>query len=150
MLGKERLYILLNQIVKELLHEDNGGQCGTKVSLAQMPFMAGLIERFISEEQPVDYSAYKTAIGETAENAYGKLTLNEVLVEADRLLFSSTFEPAKGVHFDYRTHLPPHVLVNGEDLQLLGGSQSVKVNAGGQEASSLMNRRITVLCMSEV
>jgi hypothetical protein len=99
-----------------------------KVSLAEMPFMAGLIERFINVEKPLDYSAYKTAIGETAENAYGKLTLNEVLVDADNLLISSTFEPAKGVSFDYQTYLSPHVLVNGEDLQKSGGAQSIKVN----------------------
>ncbi|WP_019640305.1 DUF4179 domain-containing protein [Paenibacillus fonticola] len=101
-----------------------------KVSLAQMPFVSGLLERFINAEKPVDYSTYKTAIGETAENAYGKLTLNEVLVDADRLLISSTFEPAKGVKFNYQTQLPPHVLVNGEDLQETRGSQSVKVSDG--------------------
>jgi hypothetical protein len=99
-----------------------------KVSLAEMPFVAGLIERFISVEKTLDYTAYKTAIGETAENAYGKLTLNEVLVDADRLLISSTFEPAKGVPFDYQTYLQPHVLVNGEDLQKIRGAQSIKVN----------------------
>ena len=93
-----------------------------------MPFMAGLIEQFYNGDNPVDYSAYKTAIGETAENAYGKLTLNEVLVDADSLLISSTFEPAKGVRFDYKTFLSPHVLVNGEDLQKSGGAQSIKVN----------------------
>ncbi|MGM0881709.1 MAG: DUF4179 domain-containing protein [Bacillota bacterium] len=98
------------------------------VSFAKMPLMAGLIERFYNGENPVDYSAYKTSIGETAENAYGKLTLNEVLVDADSLLISSTFEPAKGVHFDYQTFLSPHVLVNGEDLQKSGGAQSIKVD----------------------
>lgn len=98
-----------------------------KVTLANIPFVAGIIEIFINSETPLDYSAYKTAIGETAENKYGKLTLNEVLVDADNLLISSTFEPAKGVSFDYQTFLSPHVLVNGEDLQISGGAQSVKV-----------------------
>ncbi|WP_410513096.1 DUF4179 domain-containing protein [Paenibacillus sp. BR2-3] len=98
-----------------------------KVSLAEMPFVAGLIERFINGEKPLDYSVYKTAIGETAENAYGKLTLNEVLVDTDRLLISSTFEPAKGVPFDYQTFLSPHVLVNGENLAETVGAQSIKV-----------------------
>lgn len=98
-----------------------------KVTLANIPFVAGIIEIFINSETPPDYTAYKTAIGETAENKYGKLTLNEVLVDADNLLISSTFEPAKGVSFDYQTFLSPHVLVNGEDLQISGGAQSVKV-----------------------
>lgn len=96
-----------------------------KSTLAQMPFVGGVIERFIDQEKPLDYSPYKTAIGETAQNKYGKLTLNEVLVEADRLLISSTFEPAKGVKFDYQTFLTPYVLVNGKDIQTARGAQSV-------------------------
>ncbi|RJE83949.1 DUF4179 domain-containing protein [Paenibacillus sp. 1011MAR3C5] len=101
-----------------------------KLTLAKIPATAGQIERFIHSENPPDYSAYKTIIGESAENAYGKLTLNEVLVDSDRLLISSTFEPAKGVDFNYQTQLRPSVLVNGEDLQLTRGSQSVRVVEG--------------------
>lgn len=101
-----------------------------QATLARIPFVAGLIERYMNGENPPDYSPYKTAVGETAENAFGKLTLNEVLVEADRLLIGSTFEPAPGVRFNYRTHLTPRVLVNGEDLQLTRGSQSVKESDG--------------------
>lgn len=99
-----------------------------KVSVANMPFMAGMIEHFIDEEQPLDYAAYKTAIGETAENAYGKLTLNEVLIDEGNLLISSTFEPAKGVSFDYQTALIPQVLINGKNLTSTRGGQSIEVN----------------------
>ncbi|WP_106769191.1 DUF4179 domain-containing protein [Paenibacillus faecalis] len=98
------------------------------VSLAKVPFVGGLIEQFIDQNKPLDYSTYKTAIGETAENKYGKITLNEVLVDADRLLISSTFEPAKGVSFNYRTHLFPKVLINGQDLTVTRGTQSIKVD----------------------
>ncbi|MFF2889669.1 DUF4179 domain-containing protein [Paenibacillus sp. NPDC057967] len=101
-----------------------------KLTLAKIPSAAGQIERFIHGENPPDYSAYKTIIGESGENAYGKLTLNEVLVDSDRLLISSTFEPAKGVDFSYQTQLRPSVLVNGEDIQLTRGSQSIKVVEG--------------------
>ena len=99
-----------------------------QATLAQMPLVGGLIERFIDQEKPLDYSPYKTAIGETAQNKYGKLTLNEVLVEADRLLISSTFEPVKGVKFNYQTHLPATVLINGVNIQKTALSQSIKVN----------------------
>lgn len=95
-------------------------------TLASVPFIGGIIEQFLNQNQPSDYSPYKTAIGETAENRYGKLTLNEVLVDSDRLLISSTFQPAKGVKFNYQTHLPAKVLVNGENIQISAMSQSIK------------------------
>lgn len=101
-----------------------------KLTLAKIPATAGQIEQFIHGENPPDYSVYKTIFGESVENAYGKLTLNEVLVDSDRLLISSTFEPAKGIDFSYQTQLRPNVLVNGEDLQLTRGSQSIKVVEG--------------------
>lgn len=97
-------------------------------SLANTPFFAGLIEKYIDEEQPLDYSSYKTAIGKTAENKYGKLTLNEVLVDENKLLISSTFEPAKGVNFDYQTFLIPQVRINGRDFSNTKDAQSIEVN----------------------
>lgn len=99
-----------------------------QTSLANMPFIAGLIEKYIDEEQPLDYSSYKTAIGKTAENKYGKLTLNEVLVDENKLLISSTFEPAKGVNFDYQTFLIPQVRINGRDFSNTKDAQSIEVN----------------------
>ncbi|HGH7173110.1 TPA: DUF4179 domain-containing protein [Bacillus wiedmannii] len=97
-------------------------------SLANTPFIAGLIEKYLDEQQPRDYSPYKTAIGKTAENKYGKLTLNEVLVDDNKLLISSTFEPAKGVKFDYQTYLIPQVRINGREFSSTKDAQSVEVN----------------------
>lgn len=97
-------------------------------SLANTPFFAGLIEKYIDEEQRLDYSPYKTAIGKTAENKYGKLTLNEILVDDNKLLISSTFEPAKGVKFDYQTYLIPQVRINGRDFSNIKDAQSIEVN----------------------
>ncbi|KKO54566.1 DUF4179 domain-containing protein [Paenibacillus sp. DMB20] len=98
------------------------------VSLAKVPFVGGLIEQFIDQNNPPNYSTYKTAIGETSENKYGKMTLNEVLVDTDSLLISSTFEPAQGISFNYQTHLFPTVLVNGQNLTVIRGTQSIEVN----------------------
>ena len=99
-----------------------------QTSLANMPFIAGLIEKYIDKQQPLDYSPYKTAIGKTAENKYGKLTLNEVLVDDNKLFISSTFEPAKGVKFDYQTYLIPQVRINGRDFSNTKDAQSIEVN----------------------
>lgn len=114
-----------------------------KTSLANTPFIAGVIEKYIDKQQPLDYSSYKTAIGKTAENKYGKLTLNEVLVDDNKLLISSTFEPAKSVKFDYQTYLIPQVQINGRDFSNIKDAQSIEVNDsmftiyGGVELSEM-------------
>jgi hypothetical protein len=96
-------------------------------SLATTPFGTHIIERFINQTSPPNYVTYKTKIGETTENEYGKLTLNEVLLDEKKLLISSTFEPADGVSFNYQTYLIPKILINGKDLTHLRGGQSIEV-----------------------
>lgn len=98
------------------------------VSIANMPFVGGMIEKYIDRNEPLDYAAYKTAVGTTAENEFGKMTLNEVLIDGGRLLISSTFEPRKGIHFDYRMHPMPKVLINGQNLTSTKGGQSIEIN----------------------
>jgi hypothetical protein len=99
-----------------------------KGSIANMPFVGGMIEKFIGTNEQVDYATYKTAIGATAENEYGKWTLNEVLIDSGRLVMSSTFEPAEGIDFDYKTHPMPKVLMNGQNLTTSTGGQSIEIN----------------------
>lgn len=98
------------------------------VSLANMPFVGGMIEKYIGSNEQVDYATYKTTIGTTAENEYGKLTLNEVLIDGGRLIIGSTFEPAEGIYFDYKMHPVPKVLINGHNLTSVTGGQSVKLD----------------------
>ncbi|MFC9601501.1 DUF4179 domain-containing protein [Peribacillus butanolivorans] len=98
------------------------------VSIANMPFVGETIEKYINSNENLDYSSYKTKIGETAENEYGKLTLNEVLIDGGRLLTSSTFEPAEGIDFNYQMHPMPKVLINGQNLTSGTGGESVELN----------------------
>lgn len=86
-------------------------------ALAKMPLIYRLIESFIQVDNPPNLSNYKTTVGETAENAYGRMTLNEVLVDTDRLLISATLEPAEGVNtdMDQVLSLAPSISVNGEE-----------------------------------
>ncbi|WP_197206048.1 DUF4179 domain-containing protein [Cytobacillus firmus] len=98
------------------------------VSIANMPFVGETIEKYINSNENLDYSSYKTEIGETAENKYGKLTLNEVLIDGGRLLISSTFEPAEGVNFDYQMHPMPKVQLNGQNISSTTGGQSIELN----------------------
>lgn len=98
-----------------------------KGAIANMPFIGEAIEKYISQNAQTDYSAYKTAIGETAENDLGRLTLNEVMMDDQLLFLSATFEPADGVEFNYRTHIQPTVRINGQNFSSTGG-QSIELN----------------------
>ncbi len=98
-----------------------------KGTIANMAFIGETIEKYITQNDSTDYSAYKTAIGETAENELGHLTLNEVMMDDQHLFLSATFEPAEGVDFDYRTHIQPTIKVNGQVFSSTGG-QSIELN----------------------
>ena len=99
-----------------------------KGTIASMPFVGGVVEEFNYPDENLDFSSYKTAIGETAENDLGKLTLNEVMLDDQQVVLSATFEPADGVKFDYQTHFRPIVKVNGQDYTVTTGSQSIELN----------------------
>ena len=73
-----------------------------------------------------DFEAYKTLVGKTIENDFGRLTLNEVMVDDNQLLLNATFEPAKGIHFNYQIFFFPQVLVNGKDYTVRNGGQTIE------------------------
>lgn len=98
-------------------------------TIASMPFVGGIIEDYNYPGENLDFSSYKTPIGETAENALGKLTLNEVMFDDRQVVLSATFEPAEGVDFDYQTTIQPKVKINGEDYAVTTGSQSIELNS---------------------
>ncbi|AQU79528.1 DUF4179 domain-containing protein [Planococcus faecalis] len=97
-------------------------------SLADMPFIGKPIEEYITGNESLNYDTYKTAIGETAENAYGKMTVNEIMVDGDRLLISSTFEPAEGTEFTSENFLLPKTKINGEEVGITNGGQTIEMS----------------------
>ncbi|MQR94750.1 DUF4179 domain-containing protein [Fictibacillus phosphorivorans] len=97
-------------------------------SIANMPFVGETIEKYLNQNESLDFSSYKTAIGQTAENEKGKLTLNEVMIDGGRLLISSTYEPADGIDFHHKMHPMPKVKMNGKDLTSSTGGQSIELN----------------------
>ena len=100
----------------------------SNVTVANVPFVSGMIEKFINGNEQLEYAALKTVIGESALNEYGKMTLNEVLMDSDRLIISSTLELADGVDFSYRMHPMPKVLMNGRNLAVETGGQSIQIS----------------------
>lgn len=100
-----------------------------KGTIASMPFFGGTIEKYINEIENLNYSAYKTAIGESSETNLGKITLNEVMMDDQRLFISSTYEPADNINFDYQTNIFPKVKINGKEYVVSTGAQSIEVNS---------------------
>lgn len=96
--------------------------------IAGIPFIGEVIEKYISSTEKLDYDSYKTAIGETAENELGKLTLNEVMMDDKLLFLSATFEPVEHVGFDYQKYLGTSVKINGKDYTFMAGGQSIELN----------------------
>lgn len=97
-------------------------------TIASMPFIGSSIEKYINSNEHLDYSAYKTEIGETAENELGKLTLNEILLDDRQLFLSATFEPGENVKFNYKTVIAPTVKINGKVYTANTGAQSIELN----------------------
>ncbi|WP_409303917.1 DUF4179 domain-containing protein [Peribacillus sp. SCS-155] len=99
-----------------------------KATIADMPFIGEKIEKYINSNENLDYSSYKTEIGHTAENELGKLTLNEVIVDDQRVLVSSTFLPNQDVDVDYQTAITPTVKINGQDAADTTGGETIELN----------------------
>lgn len=98
-------------------------------TIANMPFVAGLLEQWNEEEQ-LDWTPYKTVIGVASETAIGKMTLNEVIIDYDRVWISSTFEKAEGFDFSYLYQISPTLYMNGEAVEMFGSSmQSIERNS---------------------
>lgn len=98
-------------------------------TIANMPFVAGLLEQWNQEEQ-LDWTPYKTVIGEASETTIGKMTLNEVIIDYDSVWISSTFEKVDGFDFSYLYQISPTLYINGEKVETFGsGMQSIERNS---------------------
>jgi len=79
--------------------------------------------------QDVDFEAYKTVVGETANNSLGRLTLNEVIIDDNQILLNATYEPVKEFSPDHQVFFFPQILVNGQDYMVRNGGQSIAKSA---------------------
>ncbi|MFJ7665940.1 DUF5643 domain-containing protein [Lysinibacillus sp. NPDC097195] len=83
----------------------------------------------VNKNHDAAFSAYKTLVGQTSENEFGQLTLNEVMVDDNQLLLNATFVPAKDVNFNYQIFFFPQVLVNGQNYMVRNGGQTIEQGA---------------------
>jgi len=98
---------------------------GASVLLASALFVSSIFNK----HDESDFSAYKTLVGTTTKNDFGQLTLNEVMIDDNQLLLNATFEPAKGMNFNYQIFFFPQILVNGQDYMVRNGGQTIAQSA---------------------
>lgn len=98
-------------------------------TIANMPFIAGILEDWGVVEE-VDWTPYKNVIGTTSTTNMGDLTLNEVIVNYDKLIISATFIKNEETPFSYRHQFMPSILINGVAVQVEGtAAQSIEQNS---------------------
>ncbi|WP_230874994.1 DUF4179 domain-containing protein [Lysinibacillus cavernae] len=90
---------------------------------------SGLVVLYLWWDKDVDFEAYKTEVGKTANNSLGRLTLNEVIIDDNQILLKATFEPVKEFTPDHQVFFFPQILVNGKDYMVRNGGQSIAQSA---------------------
>ncbi|WP_107951539.1 DUF4179 domain-containing protein [Lysinibacillus parviboronicapiens] len=91
------------------------------VIITNLPVVAS----FLDKSKEPDFSVYKTFVGQTIENDFGRLTLNEVMMDDNQILLNATFEPVEDLDFDYQVFFIPQVLVNGQNFTVRNGGQTI-------------------------
>lgn len=101
----------------------------TSPTIANMPLVAGLLEDWMPGENQ-DFTEYKNPIGITATTENGELTLNEVIVDYDKILISSTFVKPDDFSYSIRYQMVPDIYMNGEKLEVTNtAAQSIEQNS---------------------
>jgi hypothetical protein len=95
----------------------------SQVSFAKIPLIGGVIEKSLELtgfREKVDFTPYKTELGSTVENDYGKLTLGEVMIDGDQLIISANYISADKNNLDlYPYPYPKEIRMNGKDIGLV-------------------------------
>ncbi|MFT9816043.1 DUF4179 domain-containing protein [Lysinibacillus sp. NPDC056185] len=104
-------------------------------ALAKLPIIGNFIEQYINHPDVNDdmYTTYKNIIGQTKENKYGTLTLNEVMLDQGELFIKTTYHSNKPVpnseYLQVNKHLPdtdylplfPEIKLDGKEVESGGG-----------------------------
>lgn len=98
-------------------------------TIANMPIVAGLLEDWNNDVEKEDWASYKNIIGITKSTEMGDLTLNEVIVNYDRILVSATFQKKEATPFSYRHQLIPSLFINGQKVEVGTSVQSIEQNS---------------------
>lgn len=98
-------------------------------AIANIPFVASLLEEWKQTEE-VDWMPYKNTIGVTSTTQMGDLTVNEVIVDHDKILISATLQKTDATEFSYQHQLLPAISINGETVEVkTTEAQSIEQNS---------------------
>lgn len=111
-------------------------------ALAKFPIIGNFIEQYMNHPGVNDdmYTTYKNIIGQTKENKYGSLTLNEVMLDQGRLFITTTYQSNKPVpnseYLQGNKYLPdtdylplfPKLKIDGKEVESGAGAGNDKIN----------------------
>lgn len=98
-------------------------------ALAKLPIIGNFIEQYMNHPGVNDdmYTTYKKIIGQTKENKYGSLTLNEVMLDQGRLFITTTYQSNKPVPNSEYLPLFPKIKIDGKEVESGAGAGNNKI-----------------------
>jgi len=85
-----------------------------------------VIVYFFMFKEDLNFEDYKTVVDKTTENGFGRLTLNEIIIDDNQILLNATFKPVKDMNFDHQIFFFPQVFVNGKEFTVRNGGQTIQ------------------------
>ena len=85
-----------------------------------------VIVYFFMFKEDLNFEDYKTVVDKTTENGFGRLTLNEIMIDDNQILLNATFKPVKDLNFDHQIFFFPQVFVNGKEFTVRNGGQTIQ------------------------
>jgi len=85
-----------------------------------------VIVYFFMFKEDLNFEDYKTVVDKTTENGFGRLTLNEIIIDDNQILLNATFKPVKDLNFDHQIFFFPQVFVNGKEFTVRNGGQTIQ------------------------
>lgn len=95
------------------------------LALADIPIIGSVIEDYVKSNKSLE--DYKTIIGKTITDEGISVKLNEVLLDDNRIVLSSTFSSDK-VNWENVLHPFPRVYINGKEVIEGGGGLTKKID----------------------
>jgi len=114
-----------NDLIVEVQPKVNRGRKAWFIVVLLLLVATCMLVFYFLFNKDLNFEAYKTVVGKTTENSLGRLTLNEIIIDDNQILLNATYKPVKDLNFDDQLFFVPQVFVNGQELTVRNGGQSI-------------------------
>ena len=117
--------MMSNDLIVEVQPKVNRGRKAWFIVVLLLLVATCMLVFYFLFNKDLNFEAYKTVVGKTTENSLGRLTLNEIIIDDNQILLNATYKPVKDLNFDDQLFFVPQVFVNGQELTVRNGGQSI-------------------------